>query len=68
MPDDARDQTGLRKAPVGDQQGPRDAIGPACVRKLGDAPGAGDDARRKIPGPGDLNCHVVFSVFDAKMK
>jgi hypothetical protein len=64
----ARYQIVHRKAPIGHQQRPRDAMGPARVGKLGNASGASDDACGEIPGPGDLNCHVLLSVFDAKMK
>jgi hypothetical protein len=66
--DDARDQIGVCKAPIGYQQRPGNAVAAACVGKLGNAPGTRDDACREIPGSGDQNCHVVLSVFDAKVK
>ena len=66
--DNAGDKIGVGETAVGDQQGLGKAVCPAGLWKFDDAPRTGDDARRKIPGPGDLNVHIRLSVLDAKVK
>src|SRR6266702_4760406 len=65
--DDARDEVGLRKTMIGNQQRLGEAVCPAGLGKFGDAARTGDDARRKITGAGDLNVHMRLSVLDAKV-